>query len=63
MYFLSIKRYNLEYTKSQKTREWDQSIVSHKITIVFVLGKFCRNRVLCIIKNINGKNILISKSI
>ena len=27
MYFLSIKRYNLEYTKSEKTREWDQSRV------------------------------------
>ena len=26
MYFLSIKRYNLEYTKSEKTREWDQSL-------------------------------------
>ena len=25
MYFLSIKRYNLEYTKSEKPREWDQS--------------------------------------
>ena len=26
MYYISIKRYNLEYTKSEKTRELDQSL-------------------------------------
>ena len=29
MYFLSIKRYNFEYTKSEKTREWDQSLYNY----------------------------------
>ena len=60
MYFLSIKRYNLEYTKSEKI---GNGISHYKIVIFFVLGKFCRNRALCIIKNLSTKNILISKSI
>ena len=60
MYFLSIKRYNLEYISLEKL---GNGLSHYTIAIFFVLGKFCRNRALCIIENLSTKNILISKSI